>query len=151
MMKAYSILTVEQQPEAFVSSFVLRGNREMTEKYEYCSTIQRTFIQDCTYEPFFEAKLQDIRRNGTPKCWQLVRRPIGCLAFFAYQLSTLMTSELASYSTCHQFAATSLTARRCGLLKLLILSLTSKEFSGAQQNSFCLCRIGLTLVISRDF
>ena len=35
----------------------------MTEKYEYCSTIPRTFIQDCTYEPFFEAKLQDIRRD----------------------------------------------------------------------------------------
>ena len=28
----------------------------------------------------------------------------------------------------------------CGLLKLFILSLTSKEFSGGQQNSFCLCR-----------
>ena len=36
-------------------------------------------------------------------------------------------------------------------LKLLILSLTWKEFSGAQQNSFCLCRIGVKLVISRRF
>ena len=26
---------------------VLRGNREMTEKYEYCSTVWRTFVQDC--------------------------------------------------------------------------------------------------------
>ena len=26
---------------------VLRGNREMTEKYEYCSTFPRTFDQDC--------------------------------------------------------------------------------------------------------
>ena len=26
---------------------VLRGNREMTEKYEYCSTVPRTFVQDC--------------------------------------------------------------------------------------------------------
>ena len=25
---------------------VLRGNREMTEKYEYCSTVSRTFVQD---------------------------------------------------------------------------------------------------------
>ena len=33
----------------------------------------------------------------------------------------------------------------------VILSLTSKEFSGAQQNSFCLCRFGLRLVISRGF
>ena len=40
---------------------------------------------------------------------------------------------------------------RCGLLKLSILSLTSKEFSAAQQNSFCLCRIGLKLGISRRF
>ena len=28
---------------------VLRGNREMTEKYEYCSTVQRTFVRDCRY------------------------------------------------------------------------------------------------------
>ena len=28
---------------------VLRGNREMTEKYEYCSTVLRTFVQDCSY------------------------------------------------------------------------------------------------------
>ena len=26
---------------------VLRGNREMTGKYEYCSTVPRTFVQDC--------------------------------------------------------------------------------------------------------
>ena len=26
---------------------VLRGTREMTEQYEYCSTAQRTFVQDC--------------------------------------------------------------------------------------------------------
>ena len=26
---------------------VLRGNREITEKYEYCSTVPRTFFQDC--------------------------------------------------------------------------------------------------------
>ena len=25
---------------------VLRGNREMTGKYEYCSTVPRTFVQD---------------------------------------------------------------------------------------------------------
>ena len=28
---------------------VLRGTREMTEKYEYCSTVTRTFVQDCRY------------------------------------------------------------------------------------------------------
>ena len=26
---------------------VLRGNREITEKYEYCGTVPRTFVQDC--------------------------------------------------------------------------------------------------------
>ena len=26
---------------------VLRGDREMTEKYEYCRTVPRTFVQDC--------------------------------------------------------------------------------------------------------
>ena len=25
----------------------LRGNREMTEKYEYCSIVLKTFVQDC--------------------------------------------------------------------------------------------------------
>ena len=29
---------------------VLRGNREITEKYEYCSTVPRTFVQDCSNE-----------------------------------------------------------------------------------------------------
>ena len=32
---------------------VLRGNREMTEKYEYCSTDTRTFVQDCTLAVFW--------------------------------------------------------------------------------------------------
>ena len=27
---------------------VLRGNRQMTEKYEYRSTVPRTFVQDCS-------------------------------------------------------------------------------------------------------
>ena len=27
---------------------VLGGNREMTEKYEYCNTVPRTFVQDCS-------------------------------------------------------------------------------------------------------
>ena len=29
--------------------FEVRGNREMTEKYEYCSAVPRTFVQDCRY------------------------------------------------------------------------------------------------------
>ena len=33
----------------------LRGNREMTEKYAYCSTVPRTFVQDCL-NPGFEGK-----------------------------------------------------------------------------------------------
>ena len=28
---------------------ILRGNWEMTEKYEYCSTVPRTFVPDCRY------------------------------------------------------------------------------------------------------
>ena len=27
---------------------VLRGNRQMTKKYEYCCTVSRTFVQDCS-------------------------------------------------------------------------------------------------------
>ena len=30
---------------------VLRGNREMTEKYEYCSTVPTTFVQDWSRSP----------------------------------------------------------------------------------------------------
>ena len=29
---------------------VLGGNREMTEKYEYCGTVPRTFVQDCSFQ-----------------------------------------------------------------------------------------------------
>ena len=29
---------------------ILRGNREMTGKYEYCITVPRTFVQDCSYK-----------------------------------------------------------------------------------------------------
>ena len=32
----------------------LRGNREMTEKYEYCSTVPKTFVQDCMNPSFGE-------------------------------------------------------------------------------------------------
>ena len=28
---------------------VLRGSQGMIEKYEYCSTVPRTFVQDCRY------------------------------------------------------------------------------------------------------
>ena len=31
---------------------VLWGNREMTEKYEYCSTVPRTFVHDCGWYIF---------------------------------------------------------------------------------------------------
>ena len=31
-----------------------RGNREMIEKYEYCSTVPRTFVQDCMNPGFGE-------------------------------------------------------------------------------------------------
>ena len=32
---------------------VLRRNREITEKYDYCSSIPRTFVQDCLNPCFF--------------------------------------------------------------------------------------------------
>ena len=32
---------------------VLRGNREMIEKCEYCSTVLRTFVQYCRYLGYF--------------------------------------------------------------------------------------------------
>ena len=34
--------------ENFENDAVLRGSREMTEKYAYCSTVPRTFVQDCS-------------------------------------------------------------------------------------------------------
>ena len=39
---------------------VSKGNREMTEKYEYCSTVLRTFVQD--YSP--PRRLQSIKETG---------------------------------------------------------------------------------------
>jgi len=35
---------------------VLRGNREMTEKHEYCSIVLRTFVQDCSYSKTVSAR-----------------------------------------------------------------------------------------------
>ena len=36
---------------------VLRGNREMTEKHGYCSTVPRTFVQDCLNAGFGRKKV----------------------------------------------------------------------------------------------
>ena len=33
--------------ENFENDAVVRGSREMTGKYTYCSTVPRTFVQDC--------------------------------------------------------------------------------------------------------
>ena len=38
---------------------VLRGNREMTGKYEYCITVPRTFVQDCKIQSG-KAQVQDV-------------------------------------------------------------------------------------------
>ena len=35
--------------ENFENDAVLRGSREMTEKFAYCSTVPRTFVQDCSF------------------------------------------------------------------------------------------------------
>ena len=42
---------------------ILRGNREMTEKYEYCSTVPRTFVQDYRY---FCNRISFFTRTGIP-------------------------------------------------------------------------------------
>ena len=36
---------------------ISRANREMTEKYEYCSTVPRTFVQDCSFATNVRNKL----------------------------------------------------------------------------------------------
>ena len=41
----------------FEKDALCRGNREMTEKYEYCSTVLRTFVQDCSYFQMAAIKL----------------------------------------------------------------------------------------------
>ena len=46
---------------------VLRGNREITEKYEHCSTVPRTFVQDCRsrfYPSHWSPKGWGIEREG---------------------------------------------------------------------------------------
>ena len=35
---------------------VLRGNREITEKCEYCGTVARTFVQDCSQKAGYAPK-----------------------------------------------------------------------------------------------
>ena len=47
---------------------LLRGNREMTEKYEYCSTVPRTFVQDCRFNSGFARSF-----SGS-----MARKPCGC-------------------------------------------------------------------------
>ena len=44
---------------------ILRGNREMTEIYEYCSTVPRTFVQDCRLNLNFLSTSLRHRRNWT--------------------------------------------------------------------------------------
>ena len=43
---------------------VLRGNRQMTEKYEYRTTVPRTFVQDCSIRCYLASR---------PKRW--IRTP----------------------------------------------------------------------------
>ena len=45
---------------------VLRGNREMTEKYEYRSTVSRTFVQDCGYMKQEKSDLTRAHWRATP-------------------------------------------------------------------------------------
>ena len=40
---------------------VLRGNREMTEKYEYRSTVPRTFVKDCRFILFWHTSYIPLR------------------------------------------------------------------------------------------
>ena len=41
----------------------LRGNQEMTEKYEYCSTVPRTCVQDCS----LRGKILETMETSTAK------------------------------------------------------------------------------------
>ena len=43
--------------EIFEKDAPLTANREMTEKYEYCSTVPRTFIRDCSFATNLRNKL----------------------------------------------------------------------------------------------
>ena len=42
--------------ENFEKDPLFRGNREMTEKYEYCGTVPRTLVQDCLNSGFWGKK-----------------------------------------------------------------------------------------------
>ena len=42
--------------ENFGKDPLFRGNREMTEKYEYCGTVPRTLVQDCLNSGFWGKK-----------------------------------------------------------------------------------------------
>ena len=56
---------------------VLRGNRQMTEKYEYRSTVPRTFVQDCSIRYYGASR---------PKRW--IRTPWECCYRYFYFTDT---------------------------------------------------------------
>ena len=55
--------------ENFENDAVLRGSREMTRKYAYCSTVPRTFVHDCsTYNKkilFYRHLTQDYLKSSS--------------------------------------------------------------------------------------
>ena len=46
-----------------ISKRMPRGNQEMTEKYDYCSTVPRTFVRDCRMQ---SGKAQDQNKADLP-------------------------------------------------------------------------------------
>ena len=49
---------------------VLRGNREMTEKHGYCSTVPRTFVQDCLKPGFGRKKVCSLHFPTLFRCFE---------------------------------------------------------------------------------
>ena len=53
----------------------LRGNREMIEKYEYCSTVLRSFVQYCRYLGYFTIQVFLLSLSLTGQ--HELQRPLG--------------------------------------------------------------------------
>ena len=89
---------------------VLRGNREMTEKYEYSSTVPRTFVQDC--RPVTMSWKSD---HVMPLLFQLHR----LLADQRIEFKVLLFTYKAMQGLAPQYLSDLLTLRCvvCGLLR----------------------------------
>ena len=76
----------------FEKDALCRGNRELTEKYEYCSTVPRTFVQDCSY-----FQMAAIKLPSQENCFLQMKWPF--FNFIEWRTSYFLSSLLLEIRT----------------------------------------------------